>query len=158
MMREPWRTALMVFAIAVGVSVVLAIELAGNAAAGSFQSSVETLSGNTNLEVIAAGGVPDGIVGKLASLPFPIELHPRIEDFAVVVDTGQTLPLIGLDLIGESNAVREGTTPPVTAEEDALQHMRRERVSMAVARARTLDPTGRRSASPPRFIPLTWGG
>src|SRR5215471_7372793 len=93
MLREPWRTALMLFAIAVGVSVVLAIELAGNAAAGSFQSSVETLSGNTNLEVIAAGGVPEEIVGTLARLPFLIKLHPRIEDFAVVVDTGQSLPL-----------------------------------------------------------------
>src|SRR5215471_210689 len=96
MLREPWRTALMVFAIAVAVSVVLAIELAGNAAAGSFQSSLETLSGNTNLEVVAAGGVPDEIVGKLSGLPYPIEVHPRVEDFAVVSDTGKTLPLIGL--------------------------------------------------------------
>jgi putative ABC transport system permease protein len=104
MLRDPWRTLLMVFAVAVGVAVVLAIELAGNAAAGSFRSSIETLSGDTNLEVIAAGGVPDAVVGKLAEMPFPLEIHPRLEDFAVVGDTGQTLPLIGLDLIGEANA------------------------------------------------------
>jgi putative ABC transport system permease protein len=102
-LRDPWRSLLMVFAVAVGVAVVLAIELAGNAAAGSFRSSVETLSGNTNLEVTAAGGVPDRVVGTIAQLPFSIEIHPRIEDFAVVSGTGQTLPLIGLDLIGEVN-------------------------------------------------------
>ena len=103
-LRDPWRALLMVFAVAVGVAVVLAIELAGGAAAGSFRSSVETLSGNTNLEVIAAGGVPDRVAGTIAQLPFPLEIHPRIEDFAVVTDTGQTLPLIGLDLIGEANS------------------------------------------------------
>ena len=93
----------MVFAVALGVAVVLAIELAGNAAAGSFRSSVETLSGNTNLEVTAAGGVPDAVVARIATLPFPLQIHPRIEDFAVISATGQTLPLIGLDLIGEAN-------------------------------------------------------
>jgi putative ABC transport system permease protein len=103
LLRDPWRTLLMVFAVAVGVSVVLAIELAGDAAAGSFRSSVETLSGNTNLEVTAAGGVPDAVVGKIAELPFPLQIHPRIEDFAVISETGQTLPLLGLDLIGEAN-------------------------------------------------------
>jgi putative ABC transport system permease protein len=102
-LRDPWRSLLMVFAVALGVAVVLAIELAGSAAAGSFRSSLETLSGNTNLEVTAAGGVPDAVVGTIAQLPFPLEIHPRIEDFAVVRDTGQTLPLIGLDLIGEAN-------------------------------------------------------
>ena len=38
------RTALTIAAVALGVAVVLAIELAGEAAAGSFRSSVETLA------------------------------------------------------------------------------------------------------------------
>ena len=37
--REPLRTSLIILAVALGVAVVLAIELAGNAAAGSFRSS-----------------------------------------------------------------------------------------------------------------------
>ncbi len=103
LLREPWRSGLTVFAVSLGVAVVLAIELAGNAAAGSFQSSLETLAGNTNLEVTASGGVPDEIVGILARLPYPIQIHPRIEDYAVLVDTRTTVPVIGLDLISESN-------------------------------------------------------
>ncbi len=99
--REPVRTFLVVLAVALGVAVVLAIELAGDAAAGSFRSSIETLTGDADLEVTAIGGVPDEVVGKLATLPYPITVRPRIEDFAVVEATGQTVPLIGLDLIAE---------------------------------------------------------
>src|SRR5580704_4134782 len=96
--RDPLRTALIVLAVALGVAVVLAIELAGGAAAGSFRSSIETLTGNADLEVTAVGGVPDEVVGRLATLPYAIQVRPRIEDYAVVSATGQTIPLIGLDL------------------------------------------------------------
>src|SRR5271170_7779383 len=102
MFREPLRTALTVLAVALGVAVVLAIDLAGNAAAGSFRSSVETLMGDSDLEVTSTGGVPDSVVGTLATLPYAIRVRPRIQDFATVVATGQTVPLIGIDLIGES--------------------------------------------------------
>ena len=36
LLRDPWRTLLMVFAVVVGVSVVLAIELAGTRRQGPF--------------------------------------------------------------------------------------------------------------------------
>jgi putative ABC transport system permease protein len=100
--REPLRTALTVLAVALGVAVVLAIDLAGNAAAGSFRSSVETLMGDSDLEVTSTGGVPDSVVGTLATVPYAIRVRPRIQDFVTVVATGQTMPLIGIDLIGES--------------------------------------------------------
>jgi putative ABC transport system permease protein len=92
LLREPWRAALTVFAVALGVSVVLAIELAGNAAAGSFRSSLETLSGNTNLEVTAAGGIPEQTVATLERLPYPLQLHARVEDYTTVADSAQTVP------------------------------------------------------------------
>ncbi len=72
-----------------------------DAAAGSFRSSIETLTGDADLEVTAIGGIPDEVVGKLATLPYSITVRPRIEDYAVVKATGQTVPLIGLDLIAE---------------------------------------------------------
>ena len=43
--HEPLRTALTVLAVALGVGVVVAIDLAGQAAAGSFHSSLESLTG-----------------------------------------------------------------------------------------------------------------
>lgn len=103
LLREPVRAALTVFAVALGVAVVLAIDLAGNAATGSFHSSMETLSGDNDLEITASGGIPESIVGALASLPYNLRISPRIEDFATITGSKQTLPLIGLDLIAESN-------------------------------------------------------
>ena len=55
--RDRLRTALTILAVALGVAVVVAIDLAGDAATGSFQSSMETLAGKTDLEILANGGV-----------------------------------------------------------------------------------------------------
>ena len=55
--REPVRMGLTVLAVALGVAVVLAIDLAGTAATGSFRSSLETLAGNYTLEVTVTGEV-----------------------------------------------------------------------------------------------------
>jgi putative ABC transport system permease protein len=101
--QEPVRLGLMVLAVGLGVAVVLAIELAGSAAAGSFHSSMESLAGENDLEVVASGGVPEAVLATLATQPYPLRISPRIEDFAVDTRTRETLPLIGLDLIAEGS-------------------------------------------------------
>src|SRR5499427_715767 len=101
--RERVRMTLTILAVSLGVAVVLAIDLAGDAAAGSFRSSMETLTGGNDLEVVAAGGVPESLVATLAVQPYQLSLSPRMEDFAVNTVTNETVPLIGLDLIGEGN-------------------------------------------------------
>ncbi|HTQ95395.1 MAG TPA: FtsX-like permease family protein, partial [Candidatus Acidoferrum sp.] len=114
--REPVRTGLTVFAVAIGVAVVLAIELAGNAAAGSFHSSMETLARDYTLEIVAVGGVPDSVVAMIAQQPLPIRYSVRMEDFATVAETKETLPLIGLDMIAEGSRylVANGTNSEAT--------------------------------------------
>jgi len=101
LLREPVRAGLTVLAVALGVAVVLAIDLAGDAATGSFRSSMETLAGDNDLEIATPGGVPENLLGTLASLPYPIRISPRMEDFAVIAGTRKSLPLIGLDLVSE---------------------------------------------------------
>jgi putative ABC transport system permease protein len=101
--HEPVRLALMVLAVALGVAVVLAMELAGNAAAGSFHSSMESLAGESDLEVVASGGVPESVLATLSAQPYALRISPRIEDFVVDTRTQETLPLIGLDLIAEGS-------------------------------------------------------
>jgi putative ABC transport system permease protein len=108
--REPARTALTLLAIALGVAVVLAIDLAGDAAAGSFRSSVETLAGDADFEVSAPGGLPASVAATLATLPYALRLRPRIEDSAEIVQTGHVVPLIGVDMIAEAPANEFG--PP----------------------------------------------
>jgi len=91
---EPLRTLLTVIAVALGVAAVLAIELAGGAATGSFRSSMETLTGDSDFEVSATGGLAPEVLTRLASLPYALKLHPRIEDYAMIARTGHTVPLL----------------------------------------------------------------
>lgn len=124
LIAEPVRTALTILAIALGVAVVLAIDLAGTAATGSFRSSMETLAGDNNLEIISAGGVPENVMGALSALPYPVRISARIEDYAVAIDTKHSYPLLGLDLIAESEGHEDGV-PAFRTEhpEDALKYL-----------------------------------
>jgi putative ABC transport system permease protein len=111
MLREPVRMVLTVLAVALGVAVVLAMELAGNAAAGSFHSSMETLAGGYTLEIVATGGIPEPVVGTLEQEPWPVTISPRLEDFATSIDSKQMLPLIGIDMIAEGDRYRQNRGP-----------------------------------------------
>lgn len=107
--RELLRTVLTAAAVALGVAVVLAIELAGNAAAGSFRSSMETLTGAADFEVTAPGGIPADALTRLALLPYSLHLDPRIEDYALIQDEQRTVPLIAVDLLtNRSGAEMQG--------------------------------------------------
>jgi putative ABC transport system permease protein len=121
---DPVRTALTVLAIALGVAVVLAIDLAGNAAAGSFRSSMETLAGGNDLEIVASGGVPENVLGALSALPYPVHFSARIEDYAVAEDTKHTIPLLGLDLIAEGEDHDDAASRfPLERPEEALKYL-----------------------------------
>src|SRR5437879_8239963 len=122
--REPVRTPLTILAIALGVAVVLAIDLAGGAAAGSFRSSMETLAGDNDLEVVTSGGLSENMVGILATLPYPVRVSPRIEDYAVIANTKKSLPLIGLDLVAEGSAFAQSESQKTVASQtkDVSEH------------------------------------
>jgi putative ABC transport system permease protein len=121
---EPVRTALTVLAIALGVAVVVAIQLAGNAAAGSFRSSMETLAGGNDIEIVAAGGVPEEVMGALSALPYPVRWSARIESYAVIEDTKQAIPLLGLDLIAKGQEGQAtGSSFALGSPEEALKYL-----------------------------------
>jgi len=126
--QEPVRLALTILSVALGVAVVLAIALASDAATSSFHASLESLSGDSNLEIVASGGIPDSTVGLLATLPYTIRISPRVEDVATLPETHRTLPLIGLDLIAAADAVEERPFPGFRLQEnpnpeEALQNL-----------------------------------
>jgi putative ABC transport system permease protein len=113
--REPVRTALTVFSVALGVAVVVAIDLAGQAAAGSFHSSLESLTGKSGLSLSSTGGLDEKLLASLSQLPYPLDFVPRIEDFASVEGKGEAVPFIGLDLIGHRVDRLAGQDPAQTA-------------------------------------------
>ncbi|MBV9009610.1 MAG: ABC transporter permease [Verrucomicrobia bacterium] len=91
------------FAVALGVGVVIAIDLAGDAAAGNFHSSLQALAGNSDLEISTPGGLDERLLAKLVQLPYAFAFSPRIHDFAFINGTGEAIPFIGLDLIGDGS-------------------------------------------------------
>ena len=76
LIRDPLRTALTILAVALGVAVVVAIDLAGDAATGSFQSSLETLAGKTDLEISANGRIDEQWIGRLLRCRSMRDSHP----------------------------------------------------------------------------------
>src|ERR1700678_2059859 len=121
--RQPGRALIILFAVALGDAAVVAIDLAGDAAAGSFHSSMETLTGKDGFEITAAGGLSESIVAKVARLPYPLSISPRIEDHALLLPTGETVPLIGVDIIAETS--NSGTTLGAIAQAaTAVQELR----------------------------------
>ncbi len=99
--RDMLRTALTVIAVALGIAVVIAIDLAGNAAAGSFESSMVTVVGKTDLEIHANGGIDEQWIGRLSALPVNARFAPGL-DTTVKIDSAGYVNLFGIDAIAES--------------------------------------------------------
>ena len=105
--RDLLRSLLTVLAVALGVGVVIAIDLAGDAATGSFRSSLETLVGKTDLEIVTNGGVDERWIGRLAELPVNARFAPVIETQGIVQGAG-AVTVYGVDFIAQpKNAGRE---------------------------------------------------
>jgi putative ABC transport system permease protein len=135
--RQPGRALVILFAVALGDAAVVAIHLAGDAAAGSFHSSMETLAGKDDFELTAAGGLPEALVARMDKLAYPLQVSPRIEDHATVLAAGQTsvkvapgtfpqtvpqtVPLIGVDVVAEAN--NAGTLVGDATADQGLTHI-----------------------------------
>ena len=105
LLAEPLRTALTLTAVALGVAVVIGIELAGNAASGSFESSLTTLTGTIDLQLSANGGLDESLIGIIAQLPLNLRATPVIET-PVLTAQKVSATLYGVDSLqvaGNSN-------------------------------------------------------
>src|SRR5260370_30008532 len=81
-----------------------------------------SLTGDADLEVTASGGVPERLVGTLATLPYVLRVEPRIEDYAVIPETKQTVTLIGLDFVAEASQ-HPGAVFSTAQSEDTLKYL-----------------------------------
>lgn len=115
--RDLLRTALTILSVALGVAVVVAIDLAGDAATGSFRSSMQTLTGKTDLAIIATGGIEERYLARLTGLPFDVHFSPLMEAQMIVPGIG-AVPLYGADLAGapEGATVSKGLAARLTSQ------------------------------------------
>ena len=105
---DPLRSALTVASIALGVGVVIAIELAGRAATGSFQNSLTAILGPTDLEIVANGGVDEKLMAALTALPVNARFAPVMEAVIQVKGLGY-VTLYGIDAVASA---APGTSAP----------------------------------------------
>ena len=111
MVRDRARAFLTVSAVALGVAVIVAVDLAGDASMGSFRSSLESLQGSASYEITQVGGIPEAVYGELARLEEPLAFSPRIEGFALLLGTGEEVALFGVDLVGDTTFGETGSRP-----------------------------------------------
>jgi putative ABC transport system permease protein len=118
--RDRLRTALTVLSVALGVAVVVAIDLASDAATGSFRSSMQTLAGRTDLEILANGGIDERYFGTLSRMPLNARFSPVMLGQAVLPGVG-AIPFYGVDLLGKdvllvSRGLAEGARAGATVQ------------------------------------------
>ena len=111
MVRDRARALLTVSAVTLGVAVIVAVDLAGEASMGSFRSSLESLQGTASYEITQVGGIPEAVYGDLVRLEEPLAFSPRVEGFALLPGTGEEVALFGVDLVGDTTLGEMGSLP-----------------------------------------------
>ncbi|HXS95127.1 MAG TPA: FtsX-like permease family protein [Candidatus Limnocylindrales bacterium] len=164
--RDLLRTILSILSVALGVAVIIAIDLAGDAATGSFQSSLATVAGATDLEISAVGGVDEQWIARLDALPLTAHFAPIVEAQATIPHVG-SFPLYGVDAVAAANpatshldeAPAAGSTPAVlsSALAERLNHPSRITVNLTGTR-RELSVAGTVDAGPAEFLLIDIAG
>jgi putative ABC transport system permease protein len=103
--RDKLRSGLTILSVALGVAVVIAVNLASDAATGSFQSSMTSLVGKVDYEVTANGGVDERLMATLTELPVNAQFAAVIEQ-PVTVNQKGSVTIFGVEsLVDPSVAV-----------------------------------------------------
>ena len=103
------RTVLSVLAVGLGVGVILAIQLANRSSIGSFETSLQEISGRTNLSILGAGGIDELLLPQLRKILGPtVQVSPVIEATAIEPLTGEVIRVLGIDIV-QDRAFRDTT-------------------------------------------------
>jgi putative ABC transport system permease protein len=103
LIRDPFRTAITIFGVAVGVAVFLSIQLANQQTMMSFTESVDLVLGRADA-VIRVEGIDfdETHLEKLHALRKEIKAYPVIEGYGVESTSGEVVEIIGTDLLQDS--------------------------------------------------------
>ena len=101
--RDPFRTAVTMLGVAIGVSVFLSIQLANRQTLRSFTESVDLVLGRADA-VIEAEGLPfdEREFQKLLPLRRWIKPYPVITGYGVEVSSGEVVEILGIDLLQDA--------------------------------------------------------
>ncbi len=117
--RHPWLVAFSVVGVALGVAVVVAIDLANSSAATAFRLSSEAVAGRaTHVVRGPAGTLPDSVYASIRLNAHNVKLAPVVEDFVRIHECeNRVFRLLGVDPIvdGEVRTFTDGAVRDPTA-------------------------------------------
>ena len=107
LIRDPFRTTITIFGVAVGVAVFLSIRLANQQTMMSFTESVDLVLGRADA-VIRVEGIDfdETHFKKLHALRKEVKAYPVIEGYGVESTSGEVVEIIGTDLL-QDNGIRD---------------------------------------------------
>lgn len=103
-LRHPWQFGLAVLGVALGVAVVVSIDLANDSARRAFLLSTETLTGRATHRIVGGpSGIPEEVYRRLRIEQGVRIAAPLVEGEAVAPDrSGLTLRILGIDPVVEA--------------------------------------------------------
>ena len=102
LLRHPWQLALSVIGIAVGVAVIVAVDLANASARKAFLLSMDTITGEATHQVIGGpSGVSENTYARLR-VEYGVRAIAPVVEGMISVD-GTSLTLLGVDLFAEQD-------------------------------------------------------
>ena len=104
LLRHPWLAALSVLGVALGVALVVAIDLANTSASRAFELSSASVTGEATHAVVSVtpGGLVDTTYRRLRVATDVRPSAPVVEGYARVADeSGRTLHVLGIDPLAE---------------------------------------------------------
>jgi putative ABC transport system permease protein len=107
LLRHPWQFGLAVLGVALGVAVVVAIDLANASARRAFTLSTEAVTGKATHQVMGGPeGLPDAVFRRLVLEAGIERAAPVVEDWVTVPaapgEPSRTLHLLGIDPFSEA--------------------------------------------------------
>jgi putative ABC transport system permease protein len=96
--RHPWLMGLSVLGVAIGVAVVVSIDLANGSAQRAFELSAETVTGTATHQVVGAGGALDDDVYRRLRVDGGVRPSaPVVEGYATLQRGDRTFQVVGID-------------------------------------------------------------
>ncbi len=104
LLRRPLQSILCILGVALGVAMVIAIDLANGSAARAFELSTETVAGRATHQIVGSGaGLDEAIYRRLKVELGVREAAPVVESYAIAVELDQQpLRVLGVDAFAEA--------------------------------------------------------
>jgi putative ABC transport system permease protein len=125
MVREKLRTILTILGIAVGVAVVVAIELSNQSALRAFQESVDAVAGRANYQIIGEGAdLDERLLFRLQPFwPSGVRFAPVIDAEGVVQPSQLPVRILGVDLLSDLHFRDYRYAQVLTSKNDAQTYL-----------------------------------